>query len=145
MKPRARLLPLLAGAAILACSAGTSFAATVINVTEDGEGGGAMSLKLDPPTVKAGPATFAVHNDAMTEQHEMVVVRLKSPDLPIPVNATKNRIDESKLKSLGEVSDLKPGASGKLNARLTPGTYLLFCNMKGHYEAGRQARLTVTP
>jgi len=71
--------------------------------------------------------------------------RLKSPDLPIPVNATKNRIDESKLKSLGEVSDLKPGASGKLNARLTPGTYLLFCNMKGHYEAGMQARLTVTP
>lgn len=83
MKPRARLLPLFAGAAI-ACSAGTSFAATtVINVTEDGEGGGAMSLKLDPPTVKAGPATFAVHNDAMTEQHEMVVVRLKSPGRPL--------------------------------------------------------------
>jgi uncharacterized cupredoxin-like copper-binding protein len=77
----------------------------------------------------------------MTEQHEMLVVRLKSPDLRIPLNAAKNRVDESKLKSLGEVSDLKPGASGKLNARLAPGTYLLFCNMKGHYEA----RLTVTP
>ena len=77
MKPRARLLPLLAGAAILACSAGTSFAATVINVTEDGEGGGAMSLKLDPPTVKAGPATFAVHNDAMTEQHGDILSLVK--------------------------------------------------------------------
>ena len=126
-------------------TAAPSWADTAIKVVEDGEGGGAMSIKLDPPTVKAGPVIFQVKNDAMTEEHEMVVVKLKSPDQVIPFNKAKHRVTESKLKSMGEVSDLKPGASGTLKVNLKPGTYLLLCNIKGHYEAGMQSKLTVTP
>jgi uncharacterized cupredoxin-like copper-binding protein len=126
-------------------AAAPSWADTAIKVVEDGEGGGAMSIKLDPPTVKAGPAIFQVKNDAMTEVHEMVVVKLKSPDQVIPFNKAKHRVTEGKLKSMGEVSDLKPGASGTLKVNLKPGTYLLLCNIKGHYEAGMQSKLTVTP
>jgi hypothetical protein len=85
-----------------------------------------------------------LHNMAMTEEHEMVLVQLKSADQPIPVLKGKHRIDEKKLKSLGEVSDLKPGADGKLKATLTRGSYLLFCNISGHYEAGMHIALTVT-
>ncbi len=124
--------------------AAPAFAATTIKVTENGEAGQPMSLVIDKPTVKAGSATFVVHNDAMSEEHEMVLVKLKSADETIPVDTAKNRIDEKKLKSVGEVSDLKPGKNGTLKAKLTPGTYLLFCNIKGHYAAGMQARLTVT-
>jgi uncharacterized cupredoxin-like copper-binding protein len=142
MKTLARLG---AAAAILSVSATATFAATTIKVTEAGEGGGAMTLKLDPATVKAGPATFEVKNDAVSEEHEMLVVRLKSPDQKIPLNTKKHRVDEAKLKSLGEVSDLKPGASGEMQADLKPGTYLVFCNLKGHYEAGMVSTLTVTP
>ena len=124
--------------------ASQSFAATIVKVTEGGEGGGPMTLTLDKPTIKAGETTFLVHNDAMWEEHEMVLVKLKSPDQAIDVVAGKNRVDEKKLKSMGEVSDLKPGANGQLKAKLSPGSYVLLCNIKGHYQAGMHATLTVT-
>ncbi|MBP2445095.1 hypothetical protein JOH51_002534 [Rhizobium leguminosarum] len=68
-----------------ASMAGTSWAATTVKVVAGGEGGGPMTLTLDQPTVKAGETIFAVHNDAMTEEHEMVLVKLKYPDQKIPL------------------------------------------------------------
>lgn len=62
-----------------------AFAATAINVIEDGEGGGPMSLKMDQSIIKAGEVVFSVHNAAMTEEHEMVLVKLKSADQKITV------------------------------------------------------------
>lgn len=136
-------IPTLAVLATL-CLAAPAFAATTVKVVEGGEGGGPMTLSIDQPTVKAGDVVFQVHNDAVSEEHEMVLVKLKSPDQQLPVVAAKHRVDENKLKSLGEVADLKPGADGMLKAKLQPGTYLLLCNIKGHYEAGMHAKLVVT-
>jgi uncharacterized cupredoxin-like copper-binding protein len=85
-------------------------AANTLKVIEGGEGGGPMTLTLDHSTIRAGETTFVVHNDAVTEEHEMVLVKLKSADQKIDVIASKHRVDEKQLKSLGEVSDLKPGA-----------------------------------
>lgn len=134
----------LTALALISLVSPSSAATSTVKVMENGEGGGPMTISLDQPTVKAGDVVFSVHNDAMTEEHEMVLVKLKSADQTIPVVQSKHRIDENKLKSLGEVSDLKPGADGTLKAKLKPGSYLLFCNIKGHYEAGMHAALTVT-
>lgn len=133
----------LAALAII-CMASPAFAASTVRVVEGGEAGRPMTLTLDQTTVKAGATTFLVHNDAMTQEHEMVLVKLKSADQKIDVIAARHRVDEKQLKSLGEVSELKPGADGKLNATLAAGSYLLLCNIKGHYEAGMHAVLTVT-
>jgi len=122
-----------------------AWAASTVKVIESGEGGGTMSLKLDPATVKAGPATFRVTNEASTEEHEMIVVRLRSADQKGPMIKGKDRVNEDKLHSSGEVQDLKAGAGGELTADLKPGTYLVFCNIKGHYRAGMHSKLVVTP
>lgn len=103
-----------------------------------------MHIKLDQSKIKAGKVEFDVTNEAITESHEMVLVRLKSPDHTIPVIRGKHRIDESKLSTLGEVAGLKAGEHGKLVANLRPGSYELLCNIKGHYESGMHTILTVT-
>ncbi len=128
----------------LICAAAPAFAASTVKVIEGGEGGGPMTLTLDQSTIKSGETTFLVHNDAMTEEHEMVLVKLKSADQAIAVVKGKDRVDEKTLNSMGEVAELKPGADGTLKAKLVPGSYVLLCNIKGHYQAGMHAMLTVT-
>ena len=52
---------------------------------------------------------------------------------------------EHQVKVLGDTGDLQPGASYTLDVTLTPGCYLLICNVPGHYAAGMVTPLTVTP
>jgi uncharacterized cupredoxin-like copper-binding protein len=117
---------------------------TTIHVSLNGEGGSAMTIKLDQSTVKAGKIVFDVTNEAMSEDHELVLIKLKDEKQTLPLLKDKHRVDERKLKSLGEVADLKPGDHGTLTAMLKPGAYELMCNVKGHYEAGMHTVLTVT-
>lgn len=133
---------LVAGGFVLLSS--QAFADTTVKVEMVGEGGGAMSYKVDQGTIPAGKVKFLVTNSSMTENHEMVLIKLKSANDAIPLIKDKHRVDEKKLKSLGEVADVKPGANGELDVTLKPGNYMILCNIKGHYEAGMWSKLTVT-
>jgi uncharacterized cupredoxin-like copper-binding protein len=42
------------------------------------------------------------------------------------------------------IEDMEPGQSDKMTLKLTPGTYVLFCNVSGHYSAGQHIRFSVT-
>jgi uncharacterized cupredoxin-like copper-binding protein len=117
-----------------------AFAATTLHVTLTDQ----MELKLETNTVKAGRVVLDVKNDAESQQHEVIIARLKDRNQTVSIAPGQDRVDEKKVKTLGEVSDLDPGKEGKLTINLKPGEYLLFCNMKGHYQAGMLAHLTVT-
>ena len=52
---------------------------------------------------------------------------------------------EEQVKVLGEAADLQPNASKSFDVALSPGSYLLICNIPGHYAAGMVAALSVTP
>lgn len=116
----------------------------VIHVSLTGEADNPMGIKLDVAQAKAGKFEFDVTNDAIGTDHEVVLVKLNSPVQKIAVDPSKDRIDEGKLKSMGEVAALKPGASGTLNVKLAAGDYLLLCNHKSHYKMGMYTAFTVT-
>ena len=102
---------------------------------------GTMGVTVSQKDLKAGKVTFNVTNSPdSTVEHEMIVVLL-TPDqvahpnaLPYDENAAK--VEEEQIDDRGEVSELDPGQSGSLTLNLKPGTYMLLCNVAGHYKAG---------
>jgi uncharacterized cupredoxin-like copper-binding protein len=133
----------LAGTAVKKKMVMSTTAASVIKVSLTGEADNPMGIKLDLSKAKAGVFEFDVTNDAIATDHEVVLVKLKSPAQKIAVDPAKDRIDEGKLKSMGEVAGLKPGATGKLKVKLAAGDYLLLCNHKSHYHQGMYTAFTV--
>lgn len=135
-------------ATLLLALSTAGFAATakpqIVNVSLLGEADQHMSIKLDNAKVKAGLVEFDVSNDAIGTDHEVVLVKLKTSKDKIAADAKTHRIDEAKLKSMGEVAGLKPGDKGTLKVKLAAGDYVLMCNHKSHYELGMATKFTVT-
>jgi uncharacterized cupredoxin-like copper-binding protein len=102
-----------------------------------------MVIKAEPATVKAGRVTLEVVNRSRTLVHEVLVVPALAEGKEMPYDAKKDTVVEKRVHPLGEVSDLKPGARGKLTLTLKPGTYLLLCIQPGHFKSGMSTRLVV--
>jgi uncharacterized cupredoxin-like copper-binding protein len=95
------------------------------------------------PTVSqaaAGKVTFSVRN-AGKVMHEFVVVKTSKTAAEL-LPAGKVKADES--GNVGETGDLAPGVAKTLHLKLTPGHYVLLCNLPGHYAAGQHSDLTVS-
>ena len=107
--------------------------------------GGMMSIRVDQPTVKAGAVAFDVTNWSRSVLHEMLVVAVDNPTAPLPYDYPQARVPEDQVKVLGEAADLQPNASKTFEVTLTPGSYLLICNLPSHYAAGMAVPLSVTP
>lgn len=102
-----------------------------------------MSLKAEPDTVAPGVVTFQVINASKTTIHEMILSPAADPTKPLPFNANESRVDAEKAEHLGEVSELDIGKTGALTVTLKPGTYLIYCNIPGHYMSGMWTTISV--
>jgi uncharacterized cupredoxin-like copper-binding protein len=114
-------------------------------MTGQGMMGGMMSVRLDKPTVKAGAITFDVTNWSRGVLHEVLVVSVDNPSAPLPYDYSQARVPEEQVKVLGEAADLQPNMSKTFQLTLGPGSYLLICNVPGHYATGMWVPLNVTP
>ena len=108
-------------------------------------GPGMMAIRTDQTTIKAGTVTFDVTNWSRSVIHEMLVVAVDRTDAPLPYDYSAQRVLEDQVKSLGETGELQPNQSKSISLDLPPGNYLLLCNVAGHYAAGMEVPLTVTP
>jgi uncharacterized cupredoxin-like copper-binding protein len=105
---------------------------------------GMMSIQADRDTVQAGPVNFDVTNWSQGMVHELVVVAVDTPAALLPYDYAQARVVEDQVRVLGETEELQPNGSGGLDLTLSPGTYLLICNIPGHYASGMAIPLSVT-
>ena len=97
-------------------------------------------VSVSVPTVKAGSIKIGVRNLAAMEHNFEVIKSELAPDkLPID-GATAKAKDDGKV---GEIGAIPPGRSASVTVNLVPGTYVLICNIAGHYQLGMRAGLTV--
>jgi uncharacterized cupredoxin-like copper-binding protein len=109
------------------------------------------SVTPSPASAPGGTVTFKAGN-AGKENHELVVVKAGSPDaLPLK----DGQVDEDALPPgafVGEVEAFPPGETCPGTFDLTPGSYVLFCNivekepdgtLESHYQQGMRSAFTV--
>lgn len=102
-----------------------------------------MSITLDRTSVPAGPVVFGVTNAGAVE-HELAVIKTSLAADKLPTRATDaTKVDET--GSAGEVEAIAASHFSGLMLTLAPGSYVLLCNLPGHYAAGMRTALTVTP
>ena len=102
-----------------------------------------MGITVDSNDIHAGEITLVAINDSKDLIHEMLIAPVRSTYSPLPYDNMNMRVDEDAAHSLGEVSELDPGQTGALRITLKPGTYILLCNVPGHYAMGMWTTIVV--
>ena len=105
---------------------------------------GAMSVRTNVTSVKAGKITFEVTNLSRSIVHEIIVVAVENANAPLPYDYSTGQIPGKQIKTLGQTEEMQPNAEKTITLDLKPGVYLLICNVPGHYAAGMWTPLTVT-
>lgn len=99
------------------------------------------AITLSTDTVAEGRIRFDIENEGSLV-HELEV--FGGATLGETYEVKNSKADLSGLKLVDEVEDIVSGSQAKLTVSLKPGTYLIVCNLPGHYEAGVATFLTVT-
>jgi uncharacterized cupredoxin-like copper-binding protein len=132
--------------ASLVCGHAAAATATVNALLQDPTTGSNVRsdrIVLDHPSAPAGKVTFHAVNQSKELVHELLVVQ-STPGKALPYDQAKSEVAESRTHVLGEIDDLRPGASGAMTLELKPGSYILICNQPGHYKAGMKTKFSVT-
>ena len=96
-----------------------------------------------PKALAAGNVRLNLYN-AGPDQHELLVARVGG-NASLPLRGDGLTVDEERIQAATLVT-LEPGAPGlrrEVDLHLTPGRYVLFCNMSGHYLGGMHTDLVV--
>jgi uncharacterized cupredoxin-like copper-binding protein len=103
-------------------------------------------LLPSPASVHFGTIHFNASNTG-AKPHDLVVIKTNLDQASLPMTADGQQADAS---AAGEVvgtivsSQLQSGASAAIALDLSPGNYVLICNVAHHYTNGMHAAFTVT-
>lgn len=147
------ILALASIAAVTGCGGGDDTTATDVETAASGGESpplvvamGEFYFEPENATAVAGKTTIEAPNEGSVE-HELVLFKTNADPADLPTDAN-GEVDEEKLdqegEEVGEIADVESGATGSGEFDLTPGKYVMFCNLPGHYAQGMYGTLTVT-
>jgi len=101
-------------------------------------------VTLTPDAVSAGAVALTATNEG-TQVHEFEVLGVpEGVDAnALPVQDNVADVASQGLEVVDEIEDIAPGTTAELSLDLEPGTYVVICNLAGHYAMGMHATLTV--
>lgn len=134
--------------ASVACSSDSSSSSAGTTATSPAGGGTAIaatekdfSIALDSTEVAAGEVTFTINNEGPSA-HEFVVIATDTAPGDLPVK--DGLVEEDSITVVDEAEDIAPSTTASLPIDLEAGSYVIICNLPGHYEQGMNVGLTVT-
>jgi uncharacterized cupredoxin-like copper-binding protein len=100
-----------------------------------------FEIDLATSTASAGSVTFNISNEGPST-HEFVIVQ--TDDAPDALPTKDGEVDEDKLTVVDEQEDIAPSTTATLTTDLDTGSYVIICNIPGHYQSGMHAAFTVS-
>jgi hypothetical protein len=100
-------------------------------------------FKISVPKQLASGDVLLLARNQGPDEHELIVARIGA--LGLPLRGDGLTLNEEALER-SEAGVLEPGAPGserELHVKLSPGHYLFFCNMAGHYMGGMRTEVVV--
>ena len=90
----------------------------------------------------AGDLTISVENQGSLI-HNLRVIRTDLPADELPIGPDGFTVDEENLNVVLSLADLRGGDSVDNDVTLEAGSYVLLCNIPGHYGSGMRIAITV--
>ena len=99
-----------------------------------------FAIAVDPTGAASGTISFSVAN-AGGVFHNLRVIRSDAAPDALPVEA--GQVPEGQVGVVGRIEEFAGGGSESITLDLGPGSYLLICNVAGHYQLGMTTAFTV--
>jgi uncharacterized cupredoxin-like copper-binding protein len=100
-------------------------------------------FKIKPAETEApaGSVTFDLTNDGPSD-HTFFMVKTDLAQDALPV--ADHLVQVGQLDVVAEIDRFGVGTQRSLSVDLEPGSYVMFCNLTGHYESDMHTAFTVT-
>jgi uncharacterized cupredoxin-like copper-binding protein len=103
-----------------------------------------MGITADIVEFPAGEVTFNVVNDSQEFYHSLAIAPVADLSKELPYLIDSQMVDEEAAGTIARAKELKPHTSGSVTVDMLPGTYILYCNIAGHYVMGMWTIVTVS-
>ena len=143
-KPFVTVFVSLAAAVMVLSACGDS------NDDDNGDGAASVDatltdfkIELDKASAPAGEVTFNVTNDGPSV-HEFVVFKTDLAEDDLPIDDVGDVAESDEFAPVDEIEDIEKDATPTLTVDLEAGSYVIICNVPGHYGQGMHTAFTVT-